>query len=322
MKMKVKWLVVISIIVLVLAGCGLEEKNPLEGKVKVGVMLSENGLGDQSFSDLAFAGLTKARDEDGVVIEYLELTETDTYEKGFRELVANGNDLVFALGFTGQEELEKVALDFPDQQFVLVDSVSEAANITSVTFKEDEGSMLAGIVAATVSKSKVIGFIGGVEAPVIQRFEKGFIQGAKSVNPDIVVLTKYAGDFDNDGLGAQIASGMIDEKVDVLYAAAGFTGVGMLKEAEKRGVYAIGVDSDQYFYAEQAVITSMMKNIDSALYDIIHTYKESGKIQAGHIELGLAEKGVGLAPFRVLELTEPEQKNLDSLIEKTVSEMK
>ncbi len=320
--MKLRLVVVLATTLLLLVGCGLEEKDPLKGKVKVGVMLSENGLGDQSFSDLAFAGLTKARDEDGVVVEYLELAETDTYEKGFRELVANGNDLVFALGFTGQQELEKVALDYPNQKFVLVDAVSEVANITSITFKEDEGSMLAGVVAATVSKSKVIGFIGGVDAPVIKRFEAGFVQGAKAINPNIVILTEYAGDFDNDGLGAKIASEMIDDKADVLYAAAGYTGVGMLKEAEKRGVYAIGVDSDQYFYAEQAVITSMMKNIDSALFDIIHAYKESGAIQSGHIELGLAENGVGLAPFRVLELTESEQKELETRIEKNVSEMK
>ncbi|MBO0603615.1 BMP family ABC transporter substrate-binding protein [Sporosarcina sp. E16_3] len=319
--MKLKLLIVLTTALLLLAGCGLEEKDPLEGKVKVGVMLSENGLGDQSFSDLAFAGLTKARDEEGIVVEYLELAETGTYEKGFRELVESGNNLVFALGFTGQQELEKVALDFPDQKFVLVDAVSEAANITSITFKEDEGSMLAGIVAATVSKSQVIGFIGGMEVPVIQRFEKGFIQGAKLVNPAIVILNEYADNFDNDGLGAEIASKMIDNKADVLYAAAGFTGVGMLKEAEKRGIYAIGVDSDQYFYAEQAVITSMMKNIDSALFNIIHTYKESEAIQSGHIELGLAENAVGLAPFRGLELTDAEKGKLDALIEQAALEM-
>lgn len=320
--MKLKLLIVLTTALLILTGCGLEEKNPLDGKVKVGVMLSENGLGDQSFSDLAFKGLTKARDEEDIVVEYLELAETGTYEKGFRELVESGNDLVFALGFTGQQELEKVALDFPDQKFVLVDAVSEAANITSITFKEDEGSMLAGIVAATVSNSQVIGFIGGMEVPVIQRFEQGFIQGAKSVNPDIVILNEYANNFDDDGLGAEIASKMIDDKADVLYAAAGFTGVGMLEEAEKRGIYAIGVDSDQYFYAEQAVITSMMKNIDSALFDIILSYKESGAIQSGHVELGLAENGVGLAPFRVLELTDVEQGKLDALIEQAASELK
>ena len=320
--MKLKRLIVLTTALVLLVGCGLEEKDPLDGKVKVGVMLSENGLGDQSFSDLAFKGLTKARDEEDIVVEYLELAETGTYEEGFRELVESGNDLVFALGYTGQLELEKVALDFPDQKFVLVDAVSEAENITSITFKEDEGSVLAGIVAATVSDSQVIGFIGGMEAPVIQRFEQGFIQGAKSINPDIVIHTEIAGDFDNDGLGAEIASKMIDDKADVLYAAAGFTGVGMLKEAEKRGIYAIGVDSDQYFYAEQAVITSMMKNIDSALFDTINSYKESGTIQSGHVELGLAENGVGLAPFRVLELTDAENGKLDALIEKAASELK
>jgi len=320
--MKYKLIALSLVVILILGGCGLEEQDPLEGKVKIGVMLSENGLGDQSFSDLAFAGLTQARDEADVVIEYLELVETGTYEKGFQELVDNGNDLILALGFTGQEDLEKIALNYPEQKFVLVDAVSEVENITSITFKEDEGSMLAGIVAATVSDSQVIGFIGGVEAPVVQRFEAGFIQGAKSINPDIVIHSEYAGDFDNDSLGAEMASKMIDEKVDVLYAAAGFTGVGMLREAEKRGVFAIGVDSDQYFYAEQAVITSMMKNIDIALLDIIHSYKENGEIQSGHIELGLAENGVGLAPFRVLELSETETEKLATLIEQATLDMK
>ncbi len=315
-------IIVVLFITLLLGACGLEEKNPLEGKVKVGVMLSENGLGDQSFSDLAFAGLTKARDEEGIVIEYLELADTGTYESGFEQLANNGNDLVIALGFTGQAELEKVAQAYPEQSFVLVDAVSEIDNITSITFKENEGSVLAGIVAATVSETQTIGFIGGVEAPVIQRFEQGFVQGAKSINPNIVIITEYAGDFDNDALGAEIAANMIDSEADVLYAAAGFTGVGMLQEAEKKGVYAIGVDSDQYFYAEKAVITSMMKNIDRALFDIILTYKEMGKIPTGHVELGLAENAVGLAPFRVLNLTQADQKKLDGYLEKAASEMK
>ena len=307
---------------LLLGACGLEKTNPLEGKVKVGVMLSENGLGDQSFSDLAFAGLTKARDEEGIVIEYLELADTGTYESGFEQLANSGNDLVIALGFTGQEALEKVAQAHPQQSFVLVDAVSDIDNITSITFKENEGSVLAGIVAATVSETQTIGFIGGVEAPVIQRFEQGFVQGAKSVNPNIVIITEYAGDFDNDALGAEIAANMIDSQADVLYAAAGFTGVGMLQEAEEQGIYAIGVDSDQYFYAEKAVITSMMKNIDLALFDIIHTYKEAGEIPSGHVELGLAENAVGLAPFRVLNLSQADQKKLDGYLEKAASEMK
>ncbi|WP_342508727.1 BMP family ABC transporter substrate-binding protein [Sporosarcina sp. FSL K6-2383] len=315
-------IIVVLFITLLLGACGLEERNPLEGKVKVGVMLSENGLGDQSFSDLAFAGLMKARDEDGIVVEYLELADTGTYESGFEQLANNGNDLVFALGFTGQEALEKVAQAYPQQSFVLVDAVSEMNNITSITFKENEGSVLAGIVAATVSETQTIGFIGGVEAPLIQRFEQGFVQGAKSVNPTIEIMTEYAGSFDNDALGAEIAANMIDSQADVLYAAAGFTGVGMLQEAEKQGVYAIGVDSDQYFYAEKAVITSMMKKIDLALFDIIHAYKETGEIPSGHVELGLAENAVGLAPFRVLDLTQEDQNRLDGYLEKATSEMK
>lgn len=315
-------IIVVLLLTLLLGACGLEESNPLEGKVKVGVMLSENGLGDQSFSDLAFAGLMKARDEEEIVVEYLELADTGTYESGFEQLARNDNDLVIALGFTGQEALEKVAEAYPAQSFVLVDAVSDMDNITSITFKENEGSFLAGIVAATVSETETIGFIGGVESPLIQRFEQGFAQGAKSVNPKIEVLTEYAGSFDDDVLGAEIATNMINNQADVLYAAAGFTGVGMLQEAEKQGVYAIGVDSDQYFYAEKAVITSMMKKIDLALFDLLHTYNETGEIPSGHVELGLAENAVGLAPFRVLNLSEAQQEKLDGYLEKATSEMK
>lgn len=319
--MKVRLLFTTILLLVVLTGCGLEEKDPLDNKITIGVMLSENGLGDQSFSDLAFAGLVQARDEDDVIIEYLELADTGTYGAGFEQLVNNNNDLVIAVGFSGQEDLEKVASQHPEKSFILVDGVSESKNITSITFKEDEGSLLAGVVAATVSQSQTIGFIGGMEIPVIERFQTGFIEGAKMVNPEIEVLTAYTNDFDDDKIGASTAAEMIAKDADVLYAAAGFAGVGMLKEAERSGIYAIGADSDQYFFAENAVITSMMKNINVALFDIIHEYKEVGEIPTGHIDLGLAENGVGLAPFRVLDLSDTELKQLENKLEEISSQM-
>lgn len=135
-------------------------------------MLTDNGLGDQSFNDSGFQGLMKARDELGITFDYREIKDTGTYEKGLTQLVREGNDLVVGLGYSMQADLEKVAKKYPKQRFVLIDSVSDLDNVTSVTFKEDEGSFLAGALAAMTSKTGTIGFIGGSDADVIKRFKK------------------------------------------------------------------------------------------------------------------------------------------------------
>jgi len=294
--------------ILILAGCSQEEAaSAVDEKVKIGIMLSDVGLGDQSFSDAAFNGLIKARDELGIRFDYRELKESETYENGLTELVEADHDIIVGLGFMVQEDLEKVAQKYPEQQFILIDAVSELKNVTSITFKEDQGSFLAGVVAALTTKSNKLGFIGGDNVPLINKFEKGFVEGAKSINPSINVDIKYAGDFGNDQLGAKLAREMIHNDADVLYAAAGFTGVGVLKEAQANKVFAIGVDSDQYFYAEKAVVTSMLKNVDVAMYQLAEQLMKDGKVQTGHIELGIEDNGIGLAPLRVLPYTQEQQ---------------
>ncbi|MFY0760116.1 BMP family ABC transporter substrate-binding protein [Metabacillus dongyingensis] len=299
-------------ITILLAGCGQAamESNADE-KIKVGIMLSDVGLGDQSFSDSAFGGLIKSRDELGILFDYREIKDTGTYELGLTELVEEGNDLVIGLGFMVQEDLEKTAKKYPKQKFILIDAISELDNITSITFKEDEGSFLAGVVASMTSKSNTVGFIGGADVPLINKFADGFSEGAKAVKPDIAIITEYANDFGNDKLGSEIAKKMIGNKADVLYAAAGFTGVGALKAAQDSGVYAIGVDSDQYFYAEKSVITSMLKNVDVGIYQLLKEYTRENEVPEGHIELGLKDNGVQLAPIRIISLTDEQQKTLD-----------
>ncbi|MFZ3589190.1 BMP family lipoprotein [Bacillus sp. DJP31] len=302
----------IMIVVLLLVGCSTNSTNTSEeiDGIKIGIMLSDVGLGDQSFSDLAFNGLIKAREELDILFDYRELKDTETYEKGLTELVETGNDVVVGLGFMVQEDLEKVAKKYPEQKFILIDSVSELENITSITFKEDEGSFLAGVAAALATKTNKLGFIGGADVPLINKFARGFEQGAKTINPEIEVVVVYAGDFGNDKLGTDIATKMIAEGSDVLYAAAGFTGVGVLKEAQNKGVYAIGVDSDQYFYAEKAVMTSMLKNVDVALYQTISSFKEKKELPKGLIQLGLKENGVNLSPIRVIPFTQQQLKTI------------
>ena len=316
--MKKLWGLPLSLLVvlLLLSACsGSKEETAVEERMKIGVMLSDAGLGDQSFSDIAFEGLEKARDELNVSIDYRELAETNTYEQGIEELVKEGQDLIIGLGFSMQEEMEKVASKYPEQQFLLVDTVSDAPNIHNVTFKEDEGSYLLGALAAMKSRTGTVGFIGGVDSPVIHRFEQGFTAGVKQVNPDTKVLSVYAGSFGDDRLGASIARDMIAEGADFLYPAAGFTGVGSILAAQEAGVYAFGVDSDQFFLAEKTIVSSMLKRVDTAVYQSIEEMVKAGEISEKNKVLGIKENGVSLAPIRVLELTAQEQKQLDTLQE-------
>lgn len=183
--------------------------------------------------------------------------------------------------------------------------------MTSIAFKEDEGSFLAGVVAALTTKTNHLGFIGGADVPLIRKFAAGFEKGVHAVKPSASVHIVYAGDFGNDKLGAKITREMFDQKSDVVYTAAGFTGVGALREAEARGVYAIGVDSDQYFYAEKTVVTSMVKNVDVALFTVIKQYVTKGVLPKGNVELGLAENGVGLAPIRIITWNDNQQQLLE-----------
>ena len=267
----------------------------------VGILLPDVGLGDQSFNDLAVNGLVNARDELDILWSYRQGDNDEALEEGLVDLIDEHHDIIIGVGYTTQELLEKYASENPEQQFVIVDSASDIENIDGIMFKEDEGSFLAGAVAAKASKSGVLGFVGGFEDPIIEKFLDGYRQGAQSVNPDINVLVSYADTYSDDTKGAQLASEMIAKEADVLYAAAGYTGVGLLQEAQRQGVYAIGVDNDQYYYAEKAVITSMTKNIDVAVFNYIENYIENTPTEQLNLEFGIADNGVTLAPIRVLD---------------------
>lgn len=304
---------------LFLVGCGSTEDFQEQEYMKVGVMLSDVGLGDQSFSDAAFTGVMQARDDLNILFTYKELAEVETYHQGLTELVEEDHDLIIGLGFMVKEDLETVANTYPNQQFLLIDDLSELDNITSLVFKENEGSFLAGVVAGLKTNTNTIGFIGGGDFPLIHKFAAGFIQGVESVNQSAEVKVTYANDFGNAELGAEIANNMINNGADFIYSAAGYTGVGAINAAQEHGVYAIGVDSDQYFLAEDAVVTSMLKKVDTAIYQTINSLVEEGKISQNVIELGLKENGVGLAPIRVISLTSEEQAQLDRLTQNVMN---
>ncbi|KGR91642.1 ABC transporter substrate-binding protein [Ureibacillus massiliensis 4400831 = CIP 108448 = CCUG 49529] len=306
-----KLLFLFTLCALILSACSTSDSTLGNERLKVGIMLSDAGLGDQSFSDLGFAGLEKARDELNISFDYRELEESGTYEQGIEELVLQGNDLIIGLGFSIQEALEKVAKKYPDTSFLLIDSQSELSNVNNITFKEDEGSFLIGVLAGLKTETNTVGFVGGEDAPIIHKFEQGFIKGVKAVNPEAQIMTEYAGTFGDDKLGGNIAKEMIVNGADFIYPAAGFTGVGVLLETQRSGVYSFGVDSDQFYLAEKSVVSSMVKQVDIAIYDTVKELVETGSIAEKNKVLGLKENGVALAPIRVIQLTEEEQSILE-----------
>ncbi|QGH33719.1 BMP family ABC transporter substrate-binding protein [Gracilibacillus salitolerans] len=301
-------------LIMVMAGCSEQsQSSTIDDKVKIGVMLSDVGLGDQSFSDSAFYGLEQARDELGILFDYRELADVGDYQTGLTQLMEEDNDLIIGLGYMIEEDLMKVAEEYPDQQFVIVDSVIDLPNVTSVTFKEHEGSFLIGAIAGMKTESDIVGFVGGEDTPLIQKFLNGYKQGVAATNPDATVLDQFAGDFGDDQLGEEIAAELIEEGADYIYPSAGFTGVGVIKQAQEEGIYSFGVDSDQYYLGEDTVVTSMLKNIDVAMYTLATDLVENGELTSENLELGLSDDGVGLAPIRVLSLTSDEDSQLNEL---------
>lgn len=282
----------------------------VETRQSMGVVLSDVGLGDQSFSDAAMRGMGQLRETGEWFVDYRELDETETYKAGFEQLVADGHDVIIGLGFACQEDLEAVAAEHPEQQFALIDAVSTLPNVMSVTFKETEGSALAGAVAGLETESNKIGFIGGVDNELIQKFGTGFELGAKSVNDDVTMLVDYANDFASPEIGRELAEKQIEAGADVLYAAAGLTGVGVLEAAERNGVKAIGVDSDQSMIAPDAVITSMLKQVDLAIVEIANRLENEAFNT--HVELGIDQNGVGLAALRRVQWDDEETKQFEA----------
>ncbi|PQP83679.1 BMP family ABC transporter substrate-binding protein [Paenibacillus sp. PCH8] len=313
---------ILSLTLLVLGACSANTKTTAtDTRTKVGIVLTEVGLGDRSFNDAAFDGLVQARDEKSIVFDYREPGANLTAEAAFGEFAADQFDLIIGLSDTVQADMEKVAAKYPDQQFLLIDSKSELSNIASISFRAEEGSYLAGVIAGMATKENHVGFLGGMEIPVLHNFEQGFEQGVHAVKPDATVDVVYAGDFGNADLGEQLAAQMIQEKgADVIYVAAGLTGVGALTEIQKLGKYAIGVDTDQFFLAEKAILTSMLKNVDVSIYNAVNSF-----IQNNHafphkeINEGLAENAVGLTALHNITLSDEQKQTFDDLIKQISS---
>jgi basic membrane protein A len=300
MKVRALFAASAAVLTMVFSACPLSAETT-GAKVKVGLVFDVGGLGDKSFNDAAFVGLKRAEKELGIIGEYREPGEGAHREAHLRYFAKGDADLIVGVGFLFTDEIRAMALDFPKKKFACVDyTVDEREippNLAALTFREEEGSFLVGAVAALKSATGKIGFVGGVESPLIKKFEAGYTQGAKYVRPDVQVKVVYAGvsdtAFKDPQKGKELATSLYDAGCDVIYHAAGSTGLGVFKAAEERKKFAIGVDRDQSDEAAPGVVlTSMIKNTDVAVFDVIESVVK-GTFKGGIITLGLKENGVG-----------------------------
>ena len=266
--------------------------------LKLGMVTDVGGLGDKSFNDSAYAGLQEAKSRLGADVQVLESKSAADYQPNLSALADQDFDDVFAVGFLMSKDLTFVAHNYPRKHFAIVDAVVPEPNVSSITFREQEGSFLAGALAAMMSKTHRIGFLGGVDLPLLRKFEAGYTAGAREIDPKIDVAVKYVGSFEDVASGKELAGVMYGGGTDVLFVAAGKSGLGAIDETRARtGVYAIGVDADQDGLAPGKILTSVIKRIDVAVFRIAQE-AHSDKIPAGAVEFGLANDGVGLTEFK------------------------
>jgi len=299
---------------------GADQPAEEEVTIKAAMVTDVGGLGDKSFNDLSYEGLKRAQEELGVEIEVLESKEITDYESNIDQLATAGFSPIFAVGFLMTDTVIKMAPEYPDTQFGGVDEFFDPPidNVVGLNFKEQEGSYLAGVVAGLATKEtfdaklnpdNVIGFVGGMDVPLIKRFEAGFIAGAKSVNPDVKVISLYAGNFTDQAKGKELGLSLIEQKADVIYAAAGAVGLGTIQACQERGALFIGVDADQYETVPgsgDVMLTSMMKRVDIAVFETIKSVVD-GTFAGGENQVfGLAEGGVDLAPYHDFDTKVPQ----------------
>ncbi len=265
---------------------------------KPAVVFDMGGKFDKSFNEGVYNGVEKYKSESGVSYREFEVTNETQREQAIRKMAQRGSSPVLGIGFAQGPAIEKVATEFTDINFAIIDMVVDKPNVQSIVFKEQEGSFLVGMLAAMASKTAKVGFVGGMDIPLIRRFACGYEQGAKHANADVEVIQNMTGStpsaWNDPGRGGELTKGQFDRGVDVVFAAAGGTGVGVYQAAKDAGKFAIGVDSNQNHLHPGTMLTSMLKRVDVAAYNVFKTANE-GNFKAGINVLGLAEGGVGWA---------------------------
>lgn len=294
--------------------CAKQAEARREGcKIKVGIVFDIGGKNDRSFNAAAWEGVKRAQQDLDICLYDVEPGNPTSIEPAMRAFAEKNFDLIFGVGFAQGPIMQKVANDYPDIKFAIVDGVIFEAdgktpkkNVASLVFREHEGSYLVGVIAASKSKTGVLGFLGGMDIPLIHRFETGYEEGARSVNPNIKVIDNYVGVTDgawnNPGKGKELSLAQIEKGADVIFTAAGNSGLGAFDAVEQYGrdsngqanKFVIGVDSNQNGVKPGFVLTSMVKRVDNACYNVIVEVL-GGKFEGGFHVFGLDKDGVAYA---------------------------
>lgn len=264
----------------------------------IGLVLDKGGKDDRSFNTAAVVGSSQAAKEFGLTIKDVESPDDTAFEPALRTFAERGLPLVIAIGFGQADALKKVAPQFPNTKFAIVDAVVEAPNVASLMFEEQEGSYLVGYLAGLATKTNVVGFVGGMEVALIRRFLMAYEAGAKAANSKVKVLNNFVGitasAWANPTRGKELALSQITQGADVIFHAAGASGMGVFDAAEEKKVYAIGVDSNQNAIKPGRVLTSMLKRVDTAVYAVIAEVVK-GEFKPGLRSFGLKDKGIDYA---------------------------
>jgi basic membrane protein A len=298
-------LVLLVLVSLVGLSCHRDSRADDKSKVHVGIVFDIGGKDDRSFNAAAWEGVKRAAKEFPIVLRNVEPGDPTNIEPAMRAFAERNYDLIIGVGFAQAPIMDDVARDYPNIDFAIIDGVSSLPNVASLIFKEHQGSYLVGMIAAKTTKSDTVGFIGGMDIPLIHKFETGYEEGVHAVNPKMPVLANYIGVTDaawNDPVkGKELARTQIEKGADVIFTAAGNSGLGAFDAVEQYGKengraahFVIGVDSDQNWVKPGFVLTSMVKRVDNAVYQIVQD-RVNSKFQGGIHVYGLENDGVGYA---------------------------
>ena len=269
----------------------------MSNKIKVGLQLSVGGLGDQSFNDSAYAGLEEAQDTYSIEFDTASWQNPTQNSANLENWAKMGYDLIIAAGFGNAAPINEVAAKYPDSRFALIDFAGEGPNVWSATYREYEGDFVVGVLAALVTQTRIVGFMGGGVTPVVRRIELGFAQGVKNVDTSISFISDYVGEFDDPLKGRLLAETQYTLGADVIYQVAGRCGLGAIETAREFGKWIISTGGDHSHLAPKAVLTSRIKNVGRPIRDVIGAVVE-GNFQGGVNSYGFAEGGLTLAPIR------------------------
>lgn len=308
------------------AGCVTRDLAAENGnyRAKVGIVFDIGGKDDRSFNTAANLGMLRAKKDMPILLRDVEPGDPTSIEPALRAFAQYGYNLIAGVGFVQGPIITQIAADYPALHFVVIDSASDLPNVASLLFREHEGSFLVGMIAAYQSKTGILGFVGGMDIPLIHKFATGYEEGARYVNPKIRIIRNYVGITDtawnNPGKGRELANSQYEQGADIIFQAAGNSGLGVFDAAEAYGKYAIGVDANQNWIKPGYILTSMLKRVENAVYSIVREEVE-GQFKGGIHIYGLENDGVDYAldefnrhliPAEVIEKVEQAKRDIIS----------